>query len=66
MTSTNSSVFVIGGFSEITEDYSSIIAEYDGEWKHIGNLFKARRKAMVLSYADETIIIGGYSYRDSE
>ena len=66
MTATYSSAFVIGGYDYETEEYLSRIAEYDGEWKHIGNLMQARSRAMVVTYADETMIIGGSSYRDAE
>ena len=62
--STESSVYIIGGF---TSDPTStpIIAEYkNDEWNNIGNLKQARIQHGVITSGSLTMVIGGYDYND--
>ena len=58
--STQTSVFIIGGWNRI--ELSSIIAEFsDYQWSHFGNLQTARNDHSAISVGSLTFIIGGLS-----
>ena len=63
-TSTEESVFVIGGFTNVSLDglRTSIIAEYkDDKWNNVGNLNQARQAHGAIKSGPLTMIIGGES-----
>ena len=63
-TSTEESVFVIGGFTNISQEglRTSTIAEYkDDEWNNAGNLKQARQAHGAITSCSLTMVIGGES-----
>ena len=63
-TSTEESVFIIGGFTNVSSDglRTSIIAEYRAdEWNNAGNLKQPRQAHGAIKSGSLTMIIGGES-----
>ena len=60
--STVDSVYIIGGMTNGSQVYTSIIAEYkDGYWKHVGDLVQARGSHGAITSGFSTMVVGGYS-----
>ena len=63
-TSTEKSVFIIGGFTNVSSEglRTSIIAEYkDDEWNNAGSLKQSRQAHSAITLGLLTLIIGGES-----
>ena len=60
MTSTAESVYVLGGYTGITNEYSSIIAEFkDDRWIYAGDMAQGKQQHDAITSGPYTMIVGG-------
>ena len=60
MTSTAESVYVLGGYTGITNTYSSTIAEFKGErWYNAGDMAQGKQQHAAITSGPFTMIVGG-------
>ena len=64
--SADDGVYIIGGYVNGSQRYTSTIAEYkDGDWKNVCNLAQARHSHGAIMSGLTTMIVGGYPNSDS-
>ena len=60
MTSTAESVYVLGGYTGITNEYSSTIAEFKNDrWIYAGDLAQGKQQHNAITSGPYTMIVGG-------
>ena len=58
--STDESVYIIGGYTNVWPYYTSTIAEYkDGDWKNVGSLAQGRSYHGAITSGSITMVVGG-------